>query len=193
MSVTRESSPMLAQARASEERPEAQEQPAQAQPAGLERQSQALTPAEGQPQAHSLSAAERHQREAAPRTHGLYAARSGLALRARRVRRLVARMFNVMPWLDEVDRPAARGWAELEIIAAQVFTDLDTKGITSDKGEPRRLLAEYRQLKQAQLAYERELGMTPAARMSLRVGSARGRAFDAAAEAAQMRRDGDGD
>jgi hypothetical protein len=37
------------------------------------------------------------------------------------------------------------------------------------QGDPRRLLRDYRQLRSAQLAYERELGMTPASRRVLQV------------------------
>jgi len=51
---------------------------------------------------------------------------------------------------------------------------LVTKGINNDSGEPRRLLSEYRQLRQTQLQYEAQLGMTPAARASLGVDIARG-------------------
>jgi hypothetical protein len=87
-------------------------------------------------------------------------------------------MRAVMPWLDDSDIPAARAWAELEILGATAFADLIKRGMTTDKGEPRRLLAEYRQLRQAQLGYERDLGMTPASRMSLRVGDSKARSLD---------------
>ncbi len=53
------------------------------------------------------------------------------------------------------------------------FADLRERGIANDGGEPRRMLGEFRQLRQAQLAYERELGMTPAARMAIKVSSTR--------------------
>lgn len=73
-----------------------------------------------------------------------------------------------MPWLEASDLPACRAWAELEILSASVFTALTTDGFANAEGEPRKLLTEYRQLRQAQLAYERELGMTPAARMAIK-------------------------
>ncbi len=111
--------------------------------------------------------------------HGLYVkAPSGLKLRYRKVRRLVNKMKAVMPWLDAADDPACRAWAELEILGAYAFADLTERGLTNRKGEPRRLLAEFRMLRQAQLAFERELGMTPAARLGLRVADSRGRAYD---------------
>jgi len=126
-----------------------------------------------------LSAVQLQQRQLAPVKTGLYVrAESGLRLRSRKVRRLTRKMQVAMPWLSPSDLPACRAWAELEILGAHVFADLATKGITTDKGEPRRLLSEYRQLRQTQLSYERDLGMTPAARVSLNVGVSRSRALD---------------
>jgi hypothetical protein len=40
--------------------------------------------------------------------------------------------------------------------------------IINEKSEPRRLLTDLRQLRQAQLMYSREPGMTPAARMAIK-------------------------
>ena len=84
------------------------------------------------------------------------------------------------------DQPACRAWAELELLGARAFAELETNGITTAKGEPRRLLVEFRQLRQAQLAYERDLGMTPSARMSLRVGDSKARATDVVSLLAQQ-------
>jgi hypothetical protein len=93
---------------------------------------------------------------------GLYVkSDSALRLRADRVRRIVARMRKEMPWLTPADTPAMKGWAELEILSATVFAWLTRLNILNGQGEPRRLLSEHRALKLAQLAYERELGMTP--------------------------------
>src|SRR5436309_8722112 len=126
-----------------------------------------------------MTAVERQQRQLAPITTGLYVrAANGLKLRHRRVRRLVAKMHAAMPWLAAADLPACRAWAELEILGARAFAELEENGITNAAGEPRRLLGEFRQLRQAQLAFERDLGMTPAARMSLRVGDSRARSTD---------------
>lgn len=103
---------------------------------------------------------------------GLYArSSSALAIRARKVRRLVERLRVTMPWLEPSDLPACRAWAELEVLSASAFAALTTDGLTNAEGEPRRLLSEFRQLRQAQLAYERELGMTPAARTNIRASS----------------------
>jgi hypothetical protein len=73
-----------------------------------------------------------------------------------------------MPWIDDSDAPACRAWAQLEILSDQAYAVLRTVGILNREGEPRRLLTDIRQLRQAQLAYARELGMTPAARMAIK-------------------------
>lgn len=128
-----------------------------------------------------LSAGEIRQRQLASVRTGMYVkAENGLRLRSRKVRRLVTKMRLAMPWVDDADLPAARAWAELEIIGSHVFADLITKGVTTASGDPRRLLSEFRMLRAAQLRYEEALGMTPAARMSLKVGASRSRALDAA-------------
>jgi len=49
--------------------------------------------------------------------------------------------------------------------------------VVNAAGEGKRLLDDYRKLRLAQAVYSRELGMTPAARMALRV-SGTGAAFD---------------
>lgn len=106
--------------------------------------------------------------------HGLYVkAPNGIRLRSRKVQRLVERLRTVMPWLEQSDLPACRAWAELEILSTTVFAELHRNGILNTEGEPRRLISEFRQLRQTQLAFERELGMTPAARMAIKVNGTR--------------------
>lgn len=80
-------------------------------------------------------------------------------------------MRTLMPWIDLSDIPCARAWAELEILGANIFAELIANGVTNSEGEPRRLLTELRQLRQLQLAYERDLGMTPAAKVSIKASS----------------------
>jgi hypothetical protein len=114
---------------------------------------------------------------AKPRRHarsGLYVrSTNGLKLRDRKVQRLVRKMLNVMDWLEPADEPACRAWAQLEILADSAFIILQTIGIIDRAGNPKRLLTDFRQLRQAQLAYERELGMTPQARMQLQANGTR--------------------
>ncbi len=106
-----------------------------------------------------------------------------MKVRARKVRQLVLRMRKTMPWIEDSDLPACRGWADLELLSASVGYSLAQLGPITDNGEPRRLLTEFRHLKLAQLAYERELGMTPAARMAIKA-NATSAAVDLAAQLA---------
>jgi hypothetical protein len=69
--------------------------------------------------------------------------------------------------LEKSDRPACRAWCELEIIGTMMFTNLTREGILLPTGEARRLVDNFRQLKQSQLMYANALGMTPAARKLL--------------------------
>ena len=89
-------------------------------------------------------------------------------LRNQRTRYLVARMRREMPWVEPVDLPAMRAWAELEIISACIFSELLEFGIKTPNGEPDRMLAELRNTRRVQLAFEVQLGMTPMARQALK-------------------------
>jgi hypothetical protein len=102
-------------------------------------------------------------------THTLYVrAPAGLRLREKKVERLVRKMRGVMPWLEPSDFPACRAWAELETLAAEVYSALRTARVLNVDGDARRLLDDYRKLRQTQVVLSRELGMTPAARLSLK-------------------------
>jgi hypothetical protein len=107
-----------------------------------------------------VKAATRQRRLAAVK-HGLHLrAPSGLRLRARRTRRLAQKVRATLPWLQPSDEPAVKAWCELEYVTARLFADVLAKGEagTTDL---------YRRVKTLQLAYERELGMTPASRAEL--------------------------
>jgi hypothetical protein len=91
-----------------------------------------------------------------------------LRLRDFKTQRLMRRVKNALPYLTDGDIPAVRGWASLEVMAQQVYAILRNVGPVNEKGEPRRLLSEFRSLRLAQLAFERELGMTPASRMAIK-------------------------
>src|SRR5207249_3174452 len=75
----------------------------------------------------------------------------------RRIRRLVRAKRAELPGLPANAEPLLRAWAEAEIIAAGMFVELSTNGVVTASGEPRRLVAEWRQLKEFQLATERDL------------------------------------
>ena len=78
-----------------------------------------------------------------------------------------------MPWLTKADTPAMKGWAELEVLSATVFAWLLRLNVLTNKGKPRRLLTEHRQMKLAQLQYETALGMTPLSRATLKLNTTR--------------------
>jgi hypothetical protein len=84
------------------------------------------------------------------------------------VTRLVKKMRDVMPWIEQADIPAARAWAEMEYLAGQVYAVLRAMHPVIPDGEARRLLDDYRKLRQTQAVFARELGMTPASRMALK-------------------------
>jgi hypothetical protein len=103
--------------------------------------------------------------------------KKGVRLRDLTVYRLVKKMRAAMPWLEDSDEPTCRGWAQLEVIASRIYAELRVHGFVNDKGEPRTLLVEFRQMRSAQLRFERELGMTPASRVAMK-GSGTRAAFD---------------
>lgn len=115
-----------------------------------------------------LGSKDRRPRNVVTVKTGLYIkSPNGRALRDRSVQRLVRKMMKFMPWLQPSDYPAMRAFAELEILASTVFAELKRNGILSKDGEGRRLLNDYRALRLAQLAHQKELGMTPASRSML--------------------------
>lgn len=115
-----------------------------------------------------LTPAERRQRRLAPIRTGIYSSDAKLLKsRYRRVQRLASRVRDVVPWLEGSDEPTLRAWSELELLGASIWADLMARGAVNEQGEPRRLLSEYRQLRQIQLRYGEALGLTPAARASL--------------------------
>lgn len=119
----------------------------------------------------------------APIKHGAYArSESALEIRGRKVARLMRRLRIVAPWLEPSDESTMRAYCELEILSASIFASLATTGTTKitvdgKDVEVRRLVDAHRQMKQAQLAYARELGLTPLARAALKVAGSKA-AFD---------------
>ena len=53
------------------------------------------------------------------------------------------------------------------MLSTLAFAELRKSGIMNGRGEPVRMLDEYRKLRAAQLRYEYALGMTPASRKEL--------------------------
>jgi hypothetical protein len=76
-------------------------------------------------------------------------------------------MRKRMDWLQDSDLPVARQWADLEVLRFNIITVLEQDGPMNQKGVPHRLLTELRWITNSQLAYSRDLGMTPASRAEI--------------------------
>ena len=98
-------------------------------------------------------------------------------MRDRRIAALVKRMFRLMGWLRPEDVPLCRSWAQLEILSDIVYSALRAMGPINADGNAKRLLVDYRQLRQSQTAIASQLGMSPMARAQLRAVSTNA-AFD---------------
>jgi hypothetical protein len=121
-----------------------------------------------------------------PIKHGLYLrAKPGIRLRDKKVERLARKVRQEVPWLEPADWPAVRAWAEMEYLCGQVYAALRVVGVLNQQGEARRLLHDYRQMRQAQAVYAAALGMTPAARMAIKASGTRAALDLAAAMAAE--------
>jgi hypothetical protein len=117
------------------------------------------------------------KRKVLPLVHGIYAnSPKALRVRALKVTRLVRQLYEFLPHLRDEHLPLVRKWAELEVIRRAAFAgivqggsilsvDLKTRDVSV-----KRLIDDHRKLAMAQLIYERELLMTPAARAQLRDG-----------------------
>jgi phage terminase small subunit len=127
----------------------------------------------GEPK-RDLTEAELKQRQLVNVRHGGYVkAPAGLRQRDGRVRRALAHLRKIAPWLKPSDLPAARSYCEIEIMCKDMFADIRANGsmCSSYEGDPkaRSVIAEYRNLKRVSLAYARELGLTPVARKQFKL------------------------
>ena len=132
-------------------------------------------------QKRDLTKAEVRQRQLANITHGGFVkAPAGLRQRDGRVRRALAHLRKLAPWLKPSDLPAARSYCEMEILAKDMFAEIRANGrvYTDEQGNIRSrvIIAEYRNLKRVSLAYARELGLTPVARKAFKFSFERERA-----------------
>ncbi len=99
--------------------------------------------------------------------------KNALAIRHVKTQYMVRRMKMVMPWLLPSDMPALRAFCELEYFCAAISNALDKgKSLFDPDGNVRRLGHDYRIFRQSQMAYMRELGMTPVAHAMLKASSA---------------------
>jgi phage terminase small subunit len=144
---------------------------------------EAMTEDASQPSApkRDLTKAEVRQRQVANITHGGFVkAPACLRQRDGRVRRALAHLRKLAPWLKPSDLPAARSYCEMEILAKDMFADIRANGrvYTDEQGNirSRGIIAGYRNLKRVSLAYARELGLTPVARKQFKLSFERERA-----------------
>jgi hypothetical protein len=69
---------------------------------------------------------------------GLYVkAFKGLRLRDKKTERLARRVRRTLYWLEPSDYPAVRVWAEIEVLATQVFAVLRAGSVVNAKGTRR--------------------------------------------------------
>jgi hypothetical protein len=85
------------------------------------------------------------------------------------VQLFVEKIQDVMPEIaDDRFYVTLYAWCELEIVALRSYAALKD-GVTNDQtGDSRRLVNDWRQLRSTQLAFSRELGLTPASLASIR-------------------------
>jgi hypothetical protein len=95
-------------------------------------------------------------------------AAQGLQLRDKKTERLARRVRAILPWFSESDGPAVRTWAEYEILCGQVFAAIRTGGVVSENGLIKRLVNDYRQMRNAQFLWATAIGLTPSSRLALR-------------------------
>jgi phage terminase small subunit len=127
-----------------------------------------------------LTEAELKQRQLANITHGGHVkAAAGLRQRDGRVRRALAHLRKLAPWLQPSDLPVARSFCEIEIMAKDMFADIRANGrvYTDEQGNVRSrgIVAEYRNMKRVSLAFARDLGLTPVARKQFKLSFERER------------------
>jgi len=95
---------------------------------------------------HRLSRAQVQQRQQAAVKHGAYATPSALRLRQRKLRRRVRSLKAQFPVLASAPDHLVQRYAEVDLIAANVFAALIDNDVVTRDGEPKRLLSEYRLL-----------------------------------------------
>src|SRR5688500_1501924 len=92
---------------------------------------------------YPITPAVRRQRSEAAVKHGLYATRTAATRRARRLRHRVARLKRDYPQLAGQPRHLIQRYAEVDYLAAELWTTLEEQGAINKDGEPKRLLSEY--------------------------------------------------
>jgi len=102
---------------------------------------------------------------------GIYA-RSPKArkLRDAQTRYVMRKVRMLCPVIKPEDIWMLRRFAELEYLASRCYAALRDSEIVNGRGESKRLLTDYRRLVQTQHSLANSLGLSPAARMAIKVG-----------------------
>jgi hypothetical protein len=110
--------------------------------------------------------------------HGLYRAKSKDPIKTQRIRRRVNRRLQDVPsHLRPVMRQVTLAMVEIEDRLEQMRDYLDGQGMTNPKGEPRRIVSEYRHYWDLWLKLASANGMTLASFMTTRKDSLHGDAL----------------
>ncbi|HJU09414.1 MAG TPA: hypothetical protein VJ728_00990 [Candidatus Binataceae bacterium] len=114
------------------------------------------------------------------------------------VRGLIDRNLQVMDFVEKIQKTMPEiaddrfystiyAWCELEILATRVYAELDKQGLVNSQGDTRRLLDDFRKLRMSQLAFSRELGLTPASLANIKALVSRDQHVDVIIRAAEER------
>jgi hypothetical protein len=100
-------------------------------------------------------------------------AMKGLRIRDVRSTRLARKLMGAAPWLQTVDGPMTRAFAQLETLAEEAYAKIRLDGLVNpETGAPHKLLTEYRSLRRVQAGIAAGLGFLPRDRESMQAISA---------------------
>lgn len=90
-----------------------------------------------------------------------------MRLRSRRVKPMVKKILDKCAWIEQSDVSTVRAYVDLELLGAALMADFLEHGALKD-GLPRPVIDKIIAIRRAQLTYASALGLTPAARQSIR-------------------------
>jgi phage terminase small subunit len=71
------------------------------------------------------------------------------------------------PWLDAADSAMVRRFSELQVVIANLFSEMRENGLFDKAKQPRLVIDTWRRCVQTQAAIAKELGLSPLARKQL--------------------------
>ena len=105
---------------------------------------------------------------------------------------VLAELYGAAEWLGATDYQTALRLARLIVKHRSLDEQLERHGLLKADGDPKKALAEFRQLSDSILRHEERLGLPSSARSALGLTIAQGRALDTASEVQRLRRERDG-